>query len=98
MTTVAIIQARMGSSRLPGKVLRDLVGAPMLERVVNRVRRATSLDDVVVATSTLSSDDPIEALCAEHSWNCFRGSENDVLTRFIGAASKVNAGAIVRIT
>ena len=61
---VAIIQARMGSSRLPGKVLLDLAGEPMLARVVNRVRRAQSLDEVVIATTTETADDPLVTLCA----------------------------------
>ena len=63
MNIVAIIQARMGSNRLPGKVMKDIAGKPMLERVVNRVRRARTLQAVVVATSTKAADDEIAEFC-----------------------------------
>lgn len=98
MKTVAIIQARMGSTRLPGKVLADVGGRPMLARVVERTARARSIDQVVVATSTLSTDDPIAEWCADNAWACHRGSEADVLDRYYGAACAHNADAIVRIT
>ena len=69
MRTVAIIQARMGSTRLPGKVLLNLAGEPMLARVVERVRRTAGLDEVMIATSELAGDDPLVALCARRgSW------------------------------
>jgi spore coat polysaccharide biosynthesis protein SpsF len=97
-SAVAIIQARMGSSRLPGKVLRPLAGRPLLVHVVERTRLATSLAGVVVATSDGSADEPIRALCAEHGITCFSGSENDVLDRYLGAARLVDADPIVRIT
>jgi len=98
MYTVAIIQARMSSSRLPGKVLLDLAGQPMLVRVVERVRRARTVDEVVVATTTDPADDPIEACCREHGYACYRGSMFDVLDRFYGAARQMGAEVIVRIT
>lgn len=98
MKTVAIIQARMGSTRLPGKVLLDLAGETMLARVVGRVRRARRVDDVLVATTTEAPDDAIEALCDERGWRCFRGSEHDVLERYYQAASGLGAEIIVRIT
>ena len=69
----AIIQARMSSSRLPGKVLLDIAGQPMLVRMVERARRARSIEQVVVATTTVPSDDPIEKLCAVAGYACFRG-------------------------
>jgi spore coat polysaccharide biosynthesis protein SpsF len=95
---VAIIQARMGSSRLPGKVMRDLAGEPMLARVVRRTSRAARIDHVVVATTTDTSDDPVARLCAEQGWGTFRGSRDDVLDRYYRAALAHDAGAIVRIT
>ncbi len=96
--TFAIIQARFASSRLPGKVLLDIAGQPMLVQVVERTRRAKRLHGVVVATSTERDDDAIAALCAERGYPCFRGSLHDVLDRFYGAARMVDAQVIVRIT
>lgn len=98
MKTFAIIQARMGSTRLPGKVLMDLVGEPMLARVINRVRRAQTIDDVVIATTNLAQDNVLEQVCRTHGWLCFRGSENDVLDRYYQAARQFGADIIVRIT
>lgn len=98
MTVVAIIQARMGSTRLPGKVLLDLAGEPMLARVVSRVRRSRLVDEVLVATTTEKPDDALAALCAERGWLCFRGSESDVLDRYYQAARSRGAEVVVRIT
>lgn len=98
MKVVGIIQARMGSTRLPGKVLLDLAGEPMLARVVNRVRRAQTLDEVVVATTMQPADDAIVRLCAERGWPCFRGSEEDVLDRYYRAAVAHQTDIVVRIT
>jgi len=97
-STIAIVQARMGSTRLPGKVLADLCGAPLLQRQLERVRRATSLDRVVVATSTDETDLPIAELCESLDVPCFRGDLNDVLARFLGAISEFNPEVVVRIT
>lgn len=98
MKTVAIIQARLGSTRLPGKVLLDLAGEPMLARVVNRVRRARRVDEVVIATTTEARDDELERICTERGWPCYRGSEQDVLDRYYQAARAHRAEVIVRIT
>jgi spore coat polysaccharide biosynthesis protein SpsF len=98
MKTVAIVQARMTSTRLPGKILADLAGAPMLERQLSRMRRATTLDDVMIATTTNTSDDPVVALCDRLGISTFRGSEDDVLSRYAGAAASSNADVVVRIT
>jgi spore coat polysaccharide biosynthesis protein SpsF len=82
---LAILQARMSSSRLPGKVLKPLLGRPMIERQMERLRRAGSLSGIVVATSTRADDDAIAAWCAEAGADCFRGALDDVLGRFLGA-------------
>jgi len=96
--TVTIIQARMASSRLPGKVLLDIAGQPMLARVVERARRAHTVDQTVVATTTDASDDPVERLCLERGYPCYRGSAHDVLDRYYQAARLFNAETIVRVT
>ncbi len=95
---VAIIQARMSASRLPGKVLLDIGGEPMLVRVVERTRRSQVVDEVVVATSLDKSDDPIEQLCSQREYACHRGSLHDVLDRYYHAARSFSAEVIVRIT
>jgi spore coat polysaccharide biosynthesis protein SpsF len=98
MKVVAIIQARMGSSRLPGKVLLDLHGETMLSRVVRRLRRARRIDQVIVATTTEPKDDALADFCRTHDVFCFRGSENDVLDRYAQAARATQADVVVRIT
>jgi spore coat polysaccharide biosynthesis protein SpsF len=96
--TTAIIQARMSSTRLPGKVLLDLAGEPMLARVVERARQARSIDRVIVATTVESEDEPIVALCDSRGWSVSRGSRDDVLDRYYQAALADGADPIVRIT
>src|SRR5262245_28713972 len=95
---VGIIQARMGSTRLPGKVLMAVVGHPVLWHVAQRVRRATTLHRSVVASSTEEADDAVASFCALSDIVCFRGSEHDVLDRYYQAARYVGAEAIVRLT
>lgn len=95
---LAILQARMGSSRLPGKVLKPILGESMLARQIERVRRAATIDRLVVATSTDRSDDPIAALCARLGIDCFRGSLDDVLDRFCRAAERYSPEQVVRLT
>jgi spore coat polysaccharide biosynthesis protein SpsF len=98
MKVVAIIQSRMGSTRLPGKVMMDLSGKPVLVRCVNRVKRAHTLDEVVVATTNKPADDAIMHLSDNQGWPCFRGSEEDVLDRYYHAAKTYEADVVVRIT
>lgn len=95
---VAIVQARMGSTRLPGKVLMDLGGKPILWHVVNRLKLCRLIQEIVVATSTQCSDDLIETFCKENGILVFRGSEEDVLDRYYQAARTYQADFIVRIT
>jgi len=95
---LAILQARMSSSRFPGKVLEPLLGVPMLIRQVDRARRARCLDDLVVATSVDTSDDAIVQTCKRHGINCERGSLDDVLDRYYRIAEQYRADAIVRLT
>ncbi len=96
--TVAIIQARMGSSRLPGKVMQEIDGRPMLDWVITRARRAKLVDDVAVATTTDVSDDPIEAYCKTQGVPVYRGDVFDVLDRYYQAARAFHADTIVRLT
>jgi len=94
----AIIQARMASTRLPGKVMADLAGRPVVERVVERARLAPSVEIVLVATSDQPSDDLLAAHCDAQGIPCYRGSQDDVLDRYYQAARHVGAEAIVRLT
>ena len=98
MKIVAIIQARMGSSRLPGKVLKHLSGRTVLEHVIHRVKAVSGINETVVATTTLRNDEPIMALAEDCDVRCFRGSESDVLSRYFHAASEARAEAVIRIT
>ncbi len=98
MKTVLIIQARMGSTRLPGKVLRPLQGKPMLGHMVERIAHANTVDQVVVATSDLPGDRVIRDFCASQRIACYAGSESHVLDRFYQAARLHKAERIIRVT
>jgi spore coat polysaccharide biosynthesis protein SpsF len=98
LKVVAIIQARMGSSRLPGKVLRDIQGESMLARVLNRLRRTRCIDELLVATTDGAADDRLVQECGRCSVPVFRGNEEDVLDRYLRAAQWAKADAVVRIT
>jgi spore coat polysaccharide biosynthesis protein SpsF len=95
--TIVIIQARTGSSRLPGKVLFELEGRAILEHVMKRCQ-AANVGEVIVATTTSFEDLQILNICAKMNVPCFCGSESDVLDRFVRCASKHNADHVVRIT
>jgi spore coat polysaccharide biosynthesis protein SpsF len=98
MTTGAIIQARMGSTRLPGKVLKAVNDHTLLTYLVKRIRRSDHLDKIVVATSDRSENDVIEEECREHGIECYRGKEEDLLDRYVRAAAEYDMDRIVRIT
>ncbi len=99
MKVLAILQARCSSSRLPGKVLAPILGQAMLARQLERLRRAETLDRLVLATSDDPSDDPLESLCATLGLTCYRGSLDDVLGRFAGAYQAFGPSEhVVRLT
>ena len=95
---VAIVQARMGSTRLPGKILKSIHGKPMLWHIVNRLGNVREIDEVVIATSDIPADDPVHKMAENYDIVCFRGSETDVLKRFHDAAKIAKAEYIIRIT
>ena len=97
MSTIAIVQARVGSTRLPGKVLTAIGDRPLLRWVLDRLAGSRRLDGIVVATSTAAQDDVIAQRCGEWGAAVFRGSESDVLGRFAGAADAFHASTIVRV-
>lgn len=98
VNVVAVVQARLGSTRLPGKVLLDVGGASMLARTVRRLQRARLVDTVVVATSTTPQDDAVERAARELGVAVCRGSEDDVLARYAQAAGESRAEVVVRVT
>jgi spore coat polysaccharide biosynthesis protein SpsF len=95
---VCIIEARFASTRLPGKVLKPLLGEPMLARMIERIQRSRMIDSVIVATSTSTADDAVEEAATRAGAEAFRGSEEDVLARVVGAAQSHNADVIVETT
>ena len=95
---LAILQARMSSSRLPGKVMKPILGKPMLQLHIERVQRAKSIDKLVIATSTSTEDDAIEQLCKELHVECYRGSLDNVLDRFVQAAAQYQPDYVLRLT
>lgn len=98
MKIVATIEARMTSSRLPGKVLLPALGKPMLHHLVQRLRAAPSIDAIVLATTVNAADDPLVTFARKESIQVYRGSEEDVMARVIGAAEAGGADVIVEIT
>lgn len=98
MSTVAILQARMTSSRLPGKVMMDLHGAPMIQRQLERLNRAEKLDTIVVATSTDPSDDELAKFVSSLGFEVERGPLNDVLARYVQVIHRIAPEVVVRLT
>lgn len=98
LRTVAVIQARTGSSRLPSKVLAPLSGRPLIERVLQRAARARRVDEVVLATTENLNDDPVARIAECAGFRVVRGSEHDVLSRFALAIKASSADVVVRLT
>lgn len=98
MSVNAIIQARCGSTRFPNKVFALIDGKPLLWHVVNRLKYATKIDDIIVATTVSEKDDKIEQWCKENNVHCFRGSEENVLNRYYSASEAFPSDYVVRIT
>lgn len=92
-----IIEARFGAIRLPGKVMKKIIGKPMLELMIERVKKSVNLNDIIIATSTNAKDRVIEKLADRLKVKCFKGSENDVLDRVVKAAQKYNTDHIVEL-
>jgi spore coat polysaccharide biosynthesis protein SpsF len=95
---LCIIQARMGSTRLPGKVMKQINGKSVLWHVYSRVRRSKKIDQIVIATTNLPNDDAIVEFCKTEKIECFRGEEKNVLSRYYHAAKQYHGETIVRIT
>lgn len=98
MSVLCVLQARMSSTRLPGKVLLPILGKPMLALQLERIRLAHRVDGLTVATSSQATDDGIESLCRTMGVDCYRGSLNDVLDRFYQAARRHRAAHVMRLT
>lgn len=98
MKYLVMIQARCGSSRLPGKVLKELCGKPMLLRMIERVKKSVEIDDIIVVTTIDKGDLPIVSLCSSNGIRVFVGSENDVLDRYYQAARLLKPDYIIRLT
>jgi spore coat polysaccharide biosynthesis protein SpsF len=98
MTTVIIVQARMASTRLPGKIMKEVLGKTLLEHQIERLHRVKQADKLVIATTDHGEEQPIVDLCERLGVDSFRGSEKDVLSRYYGAATQYGADMVVRIT
>ncbi len=98
MKTIAILQARMGSTRLPGKVMADLAGKPLIVRVIERAQAIHGVDQVILATTAAAADQPLLDVARQAGAGAFAGSEQDVLDRYYGAAQAFKADVIMRLT
>jgi glutamate-1-semialdehyde 2,1-aminomutase len=98
MKIIALVQARIGSTRLPGKVLKKIVNRPVIDLLLTRLSESKKIDQIVVTTSKNTKDDELKDVVESLGYDCFRGNEDDVLKRFYDAAKKYNADIVVRIT
>lgn len=98
MSIICIVQARMGSERLPGKVMREINGKPMISYTLNSLRKSRYVDNIILATSTLSINDSLAEYAKANGFEVFRGSEDNVLERFKRAADKYKGDIIIRVT
>ena len=98
MKTIAIVQARVGSTRLPNKVMRKILGTPMIEILLKRLKKSKLVDQIVVATPVDKKNENLIKHVEKLGFICMQGSEGDVLDRYLKTAEKMNAGTIVRIT
>ena len=96
--TAAIIRAHMGSSRLPGKIMLPVLGRPLLAHLIDRLKRAQTIDTIIIATTEASADDILADLADREGVECFRGSEDDVMSRVLGAARAFDVEWIVDVT
>ena len=97
MTVAALLIARLSSTRLPGKNILPVAGKPMIQHLAERVSKSKLISNVIIATSTLPSDDPLEELANQIGVDCYRGSLDNVMERISGAAKKYNCDTIVEI-
>lgn len=98
MKVVALVQARMGSVRLPGKVMADILGKPLLWHIINRLQFAKRVDEIVIATTTKKQDEPIREMAKQYNIACFSGSQEDLIDRLYQAAKLYRANALMRVT
>ena len=98
MKVVCLVQARVGSTRLPGKILKEICGKTILHHEIDRLKKCKEIDEIVIATTDKEDDDKIVNEAKKLSVKYFRGSENDVLSRFYYSAKENNADIIVRVT
>lgn len=95
---LGVLQARVSSSRFPGKVMKSILGTPMILLHIERIKRCRRIDQLVVATTTDPTDDPLVKVCESHGITVYRGSLSDVLSRFVGAAERYRSAVVVRLT
>jgi len=93
-----VVQARLGSTRLPGKIFKEVLGKPLLHYQLERLRRVQNVEGIVIATTTNPNDQPIVDFCNREGLHCIRGSEEDVLSRYVAAADAFGLDVVVRIT
>jgi spore coat polysaccharide biosynthesis protein SpsF len=98
LNNVAIVQARYGSNRLPGKILKEISGKPMLWHVVNRLSFSKLINKIIIATTNIPNDNITEKFCIDNKIDFYRGSDDDVLSRYYEAAKRFNADIVIRIT